>query len=121
MDKKILNKIRLLMFYDNSKPLNEQKTNPVAPSNINKVDKDNEVYDLNTKGMVPITVKNVETRGTPFGFNPDEYPEYLKKINDIKQEFFPYEPNYQIALDNLKKQYYHPDWYKGISKDDFNS
>ena len=34
MDKKILNKIRLLMFYDNSKPLNEQKTYPVVPSNI---------------------------------------------------------------------------------------
>ena len=121
MDKKILNKIRLLMFYDNSKPLNEQKTYPVAPSNTNKFDKDNEVYDLNTKGMVPITVKNVGLRGTPFGFNPDEYPEYLKKINDIKQEFTPDEPNYKIALDKLKKQYYHPDWYKGISKDDFNN
>ena len=121
MDKKILNKIRLLMFYDNSKPLNEQKTYPVAPSNTNKFDKDNEVYDLNTKGMVPITVKNVETRGTPFGFYPDEYPEYLKKMKDIKQEFTPDEPNYKIALDKLKKQYYHPEFYKGISKDDFNS
>ena len=120
MDKKIVNKIRLLMFYDNSKPLNEQKTYPVAPSNINKFDKDNEVYDLNTKGMVPITVKNVETRGTPFGFYPDEYPEYLKKMKDIKQEFTPDEPNYKIALDKLKKQYYHPEFYKGISKDDFN-
>ena len=145
MDKKILNKIKLLMFYDNSKPLNEQKTYPVVPSNISNFktdfDKDKMVYDPNittpskeydkngniiTKekkigGVVPITVKNVGLRGTPFGFNPDEYPEYLKKINDIKQEFFPDEPNYQIALDNLKKQYYHPEWFKGISKDDFNS
>ena len=145
MDKKILNKIRLLMFYDNSKPLNEQKTYPVVPSNISNFktdfDKDKMVYDPNitttskeydkngniitkekkTGGMVPITVKNVGLRGTPFGFNPDEYPEYLKKINDIKQEFTPDEPNYKIALDKLKKEYYHPEFYKGISKDDFNS
>lgn len=145
MDKKILNKIRLLMFYDNSKPLNEQKTYPVVPSNISNFktdfDKDKMVYDPNittpskeydengniitkekkTGGVVPITVKNVGLRGTPFGFNPDEYPEYLKKIKDIKQEFTPDEPNYNIALNNLKKQYYHPDFYKGISKDDFNS
>ena len=51
MDKKILNKIKLLMFYDNSKPLNEQKTYPVVPSNISNFktdfDKDKMVYDPN--------------------------------------------------------------------------
>lgn len=33
--------------------------------------------------FVPLTPENMGLRGIPFGFHPTEYPEYLKKKNDI--------------------------------------
>ena len=37
--------------------------------------------------FVPLTPENMELRGTPFGFSPIEYPEYLKKVKEINQKY----------------------------------
>jgi len=96
-------------------------------------------------GFVPMTEKNVGLRGTPFGFHPDEYPEYLKKVGEINKYYnnlssqtnvMPtdylgsggqFERNNRIdsgsrkilELSNLKKQYYHSDFPYGIRQEDY--
>ena len=98
-------------------------------------------------GFVPMTEKNVGLRGTPFGFHPDEYPEYLKKVEEINKYYnnlssqtnvMPTDylgsggqferdnktNNYSykvLELSNLKKQYYHEDFPFGIRKEDYIS
>jgi hypothetical protein len=81
--------------------------------------------------MIP---SNVGLRGTPFGFHPSEYPEYLKKVAEIKKKYPEeettwYNPMTWIDSDNdekrekelekLKSQYYHEDYPEGITKNDF--
>jgi hypothetical protein len=96
-------------------------------------------------GFVPMTEKNVGLRGTPFGFHPDEYPEYLKKVEEINKYYnslssqtnaMPtdylgsggqFERNNRtdsgsrkmLELSNLKKQYYHKDFPYGIRQEDY--
>jgi hypothetical protein len=96
-------------------------------------------------GFVPMTEKNVGLRGTPFGFHPDEYPEYLKKVGEINKYYnnlssqtnaMPtdylgsggqFERNNRtdsgsrkiLELSNLKKQYYHSDFPYGIRQEDY--
>lgn len=98
-------------------------------------------------GVVPMTERNVGLRGTPFGFHPDEYSEYLKKVKEINKYYndlssqsnvMPtdylgsggqFEKNNgtdltskkRIELSNLKKQYYHEDFPFGIRKEDYIS
>jgi len=98
-------------------------------------------------GFVPMTERNVGLRGTPFGFHPDEYSEYLKKVKEINKYYdnlssqssvMPtdylgsggqFEKNNGtdlsskkiIELSNLKKQYYHKDFPFGIRKEDYIS
>ena len=96
-------------------------------------------------GFVPMTEQNVGLRGTPFGFHPDEYPEYLKKVKEINKYYndlltqtnaMPtdylgsggqFERNNRtdsgyrkmIELSNLKNQYYHKDFPYGIRQEDY--
>lgn len=85
-------------------------------------------------GFVPLTVNNVGLRGTPFGFHPSEYPEYLKKVAEIKKKYPDEESTWynpttwfddntddirNTELEKLKKEYYHEDFPFGITKEDF--
>lgn len=89
---------------------------------------------VKTGGFVPLTAENVGLRGTPFGFHPSEYPEYLKKVAEIKKKYPDensvwYNPttwfdddtdekrNQELA--KLKKEYYHEEFPFGITKEDF--
>lgn len=84
--------------------------------------------------FVPLTPQNVGLRGVPFGFSPTEYPEYLKKVKEInkkypKEETKIYDPRTWFDSDiddkrekllaDLKKEYYHPEFWKGITKQDY--
>ena len=89
---------------------------------------------IKTGGFVRITPENVGLRGTPFGFHPTEYQEYLKKVKEInkkypKEESKIYDPKTwfdsdvdetrEKLLQQLKNQYYHKDFPYGITKQDF--
>lgn len=83
--------------------------------------------------FVPLTPENMGLRGTPFGFEPTEYPEYLKKVKEIYKKY----PKSKISFDpttwfnsdvddkrekllaDLKNQYYHEDFPAGITRKDF--
>jgi len=84
--------------------------------------------------FVPITPENVGLRGVPFGFSPVDYPEYLKKVKEINKKYpksdtsilnpttwfnSDVDDNREKLLSNLKKEYYHPEFWKGISKEDY--
>ena len=114
------------------------------------ITKDEQVWDsqgnLTTKkvkvgGFVPLTLNNIKLRDTPFGFHPKEYPEYLKKLKDLKKkydemykspentkgsDYFLNQQNQNIKklfnneLTKLKKEYYHEDFPYGITKEDYN-
>ena len=84
--------------------------------------------------FVPLTPENVGLRGVPFGFSPADYPEYLKKVKEINKKYKEeetkiYDPRTwfdsdvddkrEKLLSDLKKQYYHPEFWKGIVKQDY--
>jgi hypothetical protein len=83
---------------------------------------------------VKINPKNVELRGVPFGFHPLEYPEYLRKVDEINKKY----PDEKFSLlnpttwvdnsiddkrkrelENLKKEYFHEEFPFGITKEDY--
>jgi hypothetical protein len=85
-------------------------------------------------GIVPLTPKNIGLRGTPFGFHPSEYPEYLKKVAEINKKYPDdkttwYNPTTWIdnntddirkqELEELKKQYFHEEFPLGITREDY--
>ena len=78
-------------------------------------------------GFVPLTPENMGLRGTPFGFHPEEYPEYLKKVAEIKKKVYNSTNWFEDNTDNkrnqelakLKSQYYHPDFPSGIKRQDY--
>jgi hypothetical protein len=91
------------------------------------------VYPYKGK-FVPLTPENIGLRGVPFGFSPLEYSEYLKKVREInkkypKSETKFYDPRTWVdsdiddkrekLLSDLKKQYYRPEFWKGITKQDY--
>jgi len=84
--------------------------------------------------FVPITSENVGLRGTPFGFHPTEYPEYLKKVKEVYKKYPKSETSIlnpttwfdsdkdekrEKLLQQLKNQYYHKDFPQGITQDQF--
>ena len=84
----------------------------------------------------PLTPENVGLRGVPFGFSPTDYPEYLKKVKEINKKYpkeeskvydlrtwLPSESDEkrEKLLSDLKKQYYHPEFWKGVSKQDYTN
>ena len=84
--------------------------------------------------FVPLTPEIMGLRGVPFGFSPLEYSEYLRKVREInkkypKSETKFYDPRTWVdsdiddkrekLLSDLKKQYYRPEFWKGISKQDY--
>lgn len=84
--------------------------------------------------FVPLTPENVGLRGVPFGFSPADYPEYLKKVKEINKKYKEeetkiYDPRTwfdsdvddkrEKLLSDLKKEYYHPEFWKGIVKQDY--
>jgi hypothetical protein len=84
--------------------------------------------------FVPLTPENMGLRGTPFGFDPTEYPEYLKKVKEINKKYPKSETSIlnpttwvdsdvddtrKKLLANLKNQYYHEDFPGGIPQKDF--
>ena len=78
-------------------------------------------------GFVPLTPENMGLRGVPFGFHPEEYPEYLKKVAEIKKKVYNSTNWFEDNTDNrrnqelakLKSQYYHPDFPSGIKRQDY--
>lgn len=89
---------------------------------------------VKTGGWVPLTPENVGLRGTPFGFHPSEYPEYLRKVAEIKKKYPDekgswYDPTSWFdddtddirnkELEKLKKEYYHHEFPYGITKEDY--
>ena len=122
--------------------LKYQKEHPEMVWNPNALD--DERPGWNQQGEIvypkgkfePLTPENVGLRGVPFGFSPTDYPEYLKKVKEInkkypKEESKVYDPRTWLAsesdekreklLSDLKKQYYHPEFWKGISKQDYTN
>jgi len=81
--------------------------------------------NIKVGGFVPLTPENMGLRGTPFGFHPEEYPEYLKKVAEIKKKVYNnwFDDNTDNRrnqeLDKLKSQYYHPDFPSGIKRQDY--
>jgi hypothetical protein len=69
---------------------------------------------------VEMGTSNVGLRGTPFGFHPSEYPEYLKKVAQIKLKYPETNPNRVMELVKLRKEYYHEEFPFGITKEDYN-
>lgn len=84
--------------------------------------------------FVTMTPENVGLRGVPFGFSPVDYPEYLKKFKEINKKYPKSETSIinpttwfdsdnddkrEKLLTDLKKEYYHPEFWKGISKQDY--
>jgi hypothetical protein len=88
---------------------------------------DEKRYSLNKQGktvyekgkFVPLTPENVGLRGVPFGFSPLEYSEYTKKYNDIIKKYPKKTKERDIILSKLKKNYYRPEFWEGITKDDY--
>lgn len=90
---------------------------------------------LMTKGnWVKMSPKNVGLRGTPFGFHPSEYPEYLKKVAEINKKYPDEETTWynpttwfdndtddirNQELEKLKKQYFHKEFPYGITQEDY--
>jgi hypothetical protein len=93
------------------------------------LDKQGNTITKNVKvgGFVPLTPENMGLRGTPFGFHPEEYPEYLKKVAEIKKKVYNSTNWFEDNTDNkrnqelakLKSQYYHPDFPSGIKRQDY--
>jgi len=83
--------------------------------------------------FVPLTPENVGLRGVPFGFSPTEYPEYVKKVKEINKKYPKSETSInpttwfnsndddkrEKLLSDLKKEYYRPEFWKGITKQDY--
>lgn len=105
---------------------------PNVTSNEYYLDKNGKarVKTIKTGGWVPISPENVGLRGVPFGFYPKEYPEYLKKVDQINKKYQPTgyavtttgsenenEIKRILELKKLKNEYYHPDFPMGISKE----
>jgi hypothetical protein len=88
---------------------------------------DEKRYSLNKQGktvyekgkFVELTPENIQLRGVPFGFSPLEYPEYIKKYNDIIKKYPKKTKQRDIILSNLQKDYYRPEFWQGISKNDY--
>jgi len=120
--------------------LKYQKENPHMVWDPNAYDETKPFWNQQGKinypkgAFVPLTPENVGLRGVPFGFSPTEYPEYLKKVKEInkkypKEETKIYDPRTWFDSDiddkrekllaDLKKEYYHPEFWKGISKEDY--
>lgn len=120
--------------------LKYQKENPHMVWDPNAYDETKPFWNQQGKinypkgAFVPLTPENVGLRGVPFGFSPAEYPEYLKKVKEInkkypKEETKIYDPRTWFDSDiddkrekllaDLKKEYYHPEFWKGISKEDY--
>jgi hypothetical protein len=89
---------------------------------------------VKTGGFVDLTPENMGLRGTPFGFHPEEYPEYLKKVKEIEKKYPDEESHWynpttwfdsdtddarNKALSNLKAQYYHSNFPSGIKRQDY--
>jgi hypothetical protein len=89
---------------------------------------------IKTGGFVLLTPENMGLRGTPFGFDPTEYPEYLKKVKEINKKYPKSETSIlnpttwvdsdvddtrKKLLTDLKNQYYHEDFPGGIPQKDF--
>ena len=81
--------------------------------------------NIKVGGFVPLTPENMGLRGVPFGFHPEEYPEYLKKVAEIKKKVYNnwFDDNTDNRrnqeLGKLKSQYYHPDFPSGIKRQDY--
>jgi hypothetical protein len=83
--------------------------------------------NIKVGGFVPLTPENMGLRGTPFGFHPEEYPEYLKKVAEIKKKVYNSTNWFEDNTDNrrnqelakLKSQYYHAEFPSGIKKQDY--
>jgi hypothetical protein len=120
--------------------LKYQKENPHMVWDPNALDETKPFWNQQGKinypkgAFVPLTPENVGLRGVPFGFSPAEYPEYLKKVKEInkkypKEETKIYDPTTwfdsdvddkrEKLLSDLKKEYYHPEFWKGITKQDY--
>ena len=154
-----LDRIKLLMEYDMSKTLTENKEKTLSeqpdekfdtPYNKELIKKYNKkTPSLESPPPTPPTYEEViKKRGVPWGFEPNEYPEYLKKVQEINQKYDK-QDNYrfqqfqqnptdvpmgntiqkqkgfdtvgqkQKELDDLKKEYYHFDFPYGISKESY--
>jgi hypothetical protein len=89
---------------------------------------------IKTGGFVLLTPENVGLRGVPFGFSPVDYPEYLKKVKEIYKKYpksktsiinpttwfdSDVDDKREKLLADLKKEYYHPDFWEGISKEGY--
>jgi hypothetical protein len=81
-------------------------------------------------GWVKMTPQNVGLRGVPFGFSPNEYPEYQKRKKELdkickapKSEHAKHYTNIQgecaAKYEALKNEYYHSDFPYGITKQEF--
>jgi hypothetical protein len=83
--------------------------------------------------FVPLTPENMGLRGVPFGFSPIEYPEYLKKVEEINKKYpkskttlnpttwvnSDIDDKREKLLADLKNQYYHKDFPEGITQSQF--
>lgn len=82
---------------------------------------------VKTGGWVKITAENVGLRGTPFGFSPSEYPEYIKRKKELDElcqnsKTGVYNNNKsecKAKYEALKNEYYHADFPLGITKKEF--
>jgi len=150
----VINRIKLMMGYDMSKTLTENELLSEQPDEKLDTRYNKELLkQYNKKSVVPLTpyeqyVEEIKKRGVPWGFEPNEYPEYLKKVQEINQKYdkqskynfqsfqqnrtdspmgntiqkqkgFDTVGQKQRELDDLKKEYYHFDFPYGISKEDY--
>ena len=104
-----------------------QSENPDMVWDPNAYDTTRPSLDKNGKTTYPkgnwvkMTPLNIGLRGTPFGFAPSEYPEYLTKVAQIKEKYPRKEDSVKKNLEllNLRSQYYHQDYPEGITRADF--
>lgn len=103
-----------------------QSENPDMVWDPNVYDTTRPSLDKNGKTIYPkgnwveMTQTNVGLRGTPFGFHPSEYSEYLKKVTQIKSKYLDRaNPTGTAELAKLRQEYYHEDFPYGITKEDY--
>lgn len=92
-----LDRIKLLMEYDMSKTLTENKLLSEQPDEkldtrynkelLRQYNKKSETTTTTTTTPPPTYEEVIKKRGVPWGFEPDEYPEYLKKVQEINQRY----------------------------------